>query len=215
MGTATRPLSLSLSQVPAQASLLPSMLLLCYSTLPQAQSQPGLSWAWTETSETERQNKHFLPLRCLPQEFCHSDEKLTNKVTPDFKRDFGVTCVNTTQPSNQESQFKEIKPFSFTSGTSLIATSSGQMKISTYHHPPQILDLTENGAHEAPPPHTYLSSPEVRGAVLPLTDSENIWDITSLGSFEQKGQNLFWAKHCSAAMKKMRGKISLEFPSQS
>lgn len=90
------------------------------------------------------------------------------------------------------------------------------MKISTCHHPLQILDLRENRAHEAPPPHTYLCSPEVLGGVLPLIDNENIWDITSLGSFEQKeGQSLFWAKHCSAAVKKMLGKISLEFLSQS
>lgn len=76
--------------------------------------------------------------------------------------------------------------------------------------------MRENGAHEAPLPHTYLSSPEVLGGVLPLIDSENVWDLTSLGSFEQKeGQSLFWAKHCGAAMKKMHSKISLEFLSQS
>lgn len=111
---------------------------------------------------------------------------------------------------------KEIKPFFFTSGISLIASSSRQTKISTYHYPPQILNLRENTAHEALPPHTYLFSPEVLGGVMLLIDSENVWDIASLGSFEQKeGQSLFWAKHCSAAMKKMCRKISLEFLSQS
>ena len=109
-----------------------------------------------------------------------------------------------------------IKPFFFTSGISLIASPSGQMKISTYHHPPQILYLRENGARDLPSPHTYLSSPEVLCGILPLIDSENVWDITSLGSFEKKeGQSLFWCKHCSAAVKKTCGKISLEFLSQS